>query len=157
MKYRNTLLLGLMLFVLQSVYAQKQATQAVYGEILGNGLTISANYDVRFSSKIDSWGARAGVGYFGDGKEYLFSVPVLINRLIGKDGNYLELGLGGTFVTSNSNFLNIKDGAVTGMASIMYRRQPIDGGFMWKIGFTPFISGGGITPYWAGVALGYAF
>jgi hypothetical protein len=39
----------------------------------------------------------------------------------------------------------------------MYRSQPEDGGFMWKIGLTPVLASGAFIPYWAGLGLGYAF
>lgn len=151
------LLMGLLLGSLQIGISQDFASNTVFIELLGNGGTVSANYEKRFGDKIDGWGARVGFGYFGDSKEQITTVPLMVNRLTGSGKNHLELGAGALYVKSNSDFLNIKDGAVVGILSIMYRRQAPRGGFMWKIGLTPIVSGDGITPFWAGVGAGYAF
>lgn len=45
--------------------------------------------------------------------------------------------------------MNYNDSArssLFGTASFMYRRQPLKGGFTWRIGFTPIIANGYIMP-----------
>jgi len=43
-----------------------QSKNAAYVELLGNGIIISANYDVRFSKNEGGLGVRIGFGYLGD-------------------------------------------------------------------------------------------
>lgn len=128
-------------------------------ELLGNGLIASANFDMRFSKKTDGLGARVGIGYVGggDAEASILTIPIMLNHLLGKDGNYFEVGAGIVYISGEADFSDFQDSAVAGTLSFMYRKQPIDGGFMWKIGLTPIIASGVFIPYWGGVAIGYAF
>ena len=126
-------------------------------ELLGNGLIFSANYDVRLANK---FGARVGIGYVGDtgGGGGILTVPIMGNVLLGKNGKYFEIGGGVTFLSGTGEIFNTSDAStVLGTFSFMYRRQPEDGGFMWKIGLTPFIAEGIFVPYWGGVGFGYCW
>lgn len=128
---------------------------AVYAELLGNGLIMSFNYDVRLAGKM---GGRLGVGYVGGNDASVLTVPVMANYLLGKNGKYFEIGAGITYISGSTNFGEDITGSTTiGTFSLMYRSQPVDGGFMWKIGLTPILAEGFFVPYWAGVGLGYAF
>jgi len=130
---------------------------AFFVEILGNGLLFSANYDVRVANK---FGVRAGIGYVGstEGEGGILTIPVMGNFLLGKNGRYFEVGAGITYVSGNSDIFD-DDGfsSVLGTLSFMYRSQPVNGGFMWKIGLTPFLAEGIFVPYWAGVGIGYCW
>ena len=160
----------IMIFVLSissNVFSQKKSSKvsftfegaknAFYVELLGNGLLLSANYDVRIANK---FGVRAGIGYVGstEGEGGILTVPVMGNFLLGNNGRYFEVGAGITYVSGNSDIFN-DDGfsSILGTLSFMYRRQPVDGGFMWKIGLTPFLAEGIFVPYWAGVGIGYCW
>lgn len=129
---------------------------AFYAEILGNGLIFSANYDVRL---INKFGARVGLGYVGGSEGSVLTVPVMGNILLGKNGKYFEVGAGVTFLSGAGDLFDLSEDKSTtlGTLSFMYRRQPEDGGFMWKIGITPFIASGVFVPYWAGLGLGYCW
>jgi hypothetical protein len=132
---------------------------AFFVELLGNGLLFSANYDVRVANK---FGVRAGIGYFGstDGDGGILTVPAMGNFLLGKNGRYFEVGAGITFVKISGTddiFDTDKSSSVFGTLSFMYRRQPVDGGFMWKIGLTPILAEGVFIPYWGGVGIGYCW
>ncbi len=133
------------------------AKNAFYVELLGNGLLFSANYDVRIANK---FGIRAGIGYVGstEGEGGILTIPVMGNFLLGNNGRYFEVGAGITYVSGDSDLFN-DDGfsSVLGTLSFMYRRQPVDGGFMWKIGLTPFLAEGIFVPYWGGVGIGYCW
>ena len=44
-----------------------------------------------------------------------------------------------------------------GTLSFQYRSQPLEGGFMWKIGLTPVIAEGVFIPWWGAVSIGYCW
>ena len=128
---------------------------AFFAEVLGNGLLFSVNYDLRLVKNI---GARVGIGYVGstDGDGGILTVPVMGNVLLGKNGRYFEVGAGISYISGTGDFFD-NESSILGTMSFMYRRQPEDGGFMWKIGLTPFIAEGVFIPYWGGVGIGYCW
>ena len=80
------------------------------------------------------------------------------NFLLGKDGRYFEVGAGLTYVSGQGELFDFDKASTTmGTLSFMYRRQPEEGGFMWKIGLTPFLAPGIFVPYWMGAGLGYCW
>jgi hypothetical protein len=144
-----------------------RAPQAIYTELGGAGLLLSLNYDSRFSKRVDGLGFRVGVGYSFTNDPSFFTVPVGLNYLLGRNGNYFEVGAGVTYVGLSSNngdaFVSIGNNDLTNKTSFLfttisfgYRRQPINGGFNFRGGFTPvFVEGqSGIAPY---ISLGYNF
>ncbi len=147
----------LILFVFLGSGVQSQSRQSVYAELLGNGLIFSFNYDTRFHNKPDGIGARIGLGYAGKQDEGILLIPVQLNWLLGKNGRYFEIGAGATFASGNSDIFDEDFGKFIGTMTFGYRRQPLDGGFMWKIAITPVIADGFFWPYYGGLALGYAF
>lgn len=134
-----------------------EAVNAVYLELLGNGIFYSINYDRRFG---DAFGARAGLGGVGNAG----AVPITLNYLLGGTRHHLELGIGPLIVYGPETFEDEQGDLVTGATTLAvlgtgtfgYRFQPDTGGFVFRIGLTPFFSTGGILP-WAGLSLGYAF
>lgn len=187
------IILGFLLLISsQVVMAQseekKLPTQSVYVELGGAGLPYSFNYDFRFDkTKIDSYGMRVGFGgYAMDGNSF-FSIPVMVNKLMGKGPHYFEIGLGATFFafdnsdsdycidgtydpntgvytcntyeTSTYNFiLDVdKSPSIMGTMNFGYRRIPVDGGFMWKVNINPIFNNNGFWPLYGGVGVGYAF
>jgi len=132
-----------------------QSKNAFYVEFLGNGLIFSANYDMRLTD--GGLGARLGLGYVGGGDGSIITVPVMANYLLGNNGSYFEIGAGITYITGDTSFGDGFDSSIIGTMSFMYRKQPVDGGFMWKIGLTPVIASGNFIPYWPGVGLGYCW
>ena len=149
-----------------------------FTELGGPGILFSANLDSRFKPGDGrGWGARAGLGFTlvdeqsptGPGGQYsgyrtrsVATIPVGINYLFGKTGspNMFEVGAGVTVLSRKSSILSYNDdreGNFLGHFEFMYRRQPSDGGFSWRIGFTPLINpDGDIVPFGA-VGLGFAF
>ncbi|WP_226389099.1 hypothetical protein [Penaeicola halotolerans] len=181
------LLFSLCFFViLMSAQAQDQplpATQAVYVELGGAGLSYSFNYDFRFDkTKIDSWGMRVGAsGYSLEGTS-LFTFPIQVTRLFGRDGRYFEIGGGLTVMafdnyyysydctgagpcvetkvrTDDYNFILDVNGSpnVMGTLNFGYRKIPTDGGFMWRVNLNPIFNSNGFWPIFAGLGFGYAF
>ena len=159
---------------LQNVYANRQG-RTFFFELLGPGAAYSVNYDTRFSKHPDGWGGRAGISYYSESGEHLFTVPLVINYLAGKHGKYFEVGAGITYFNVNSNdvffnndnyevydsggyYLKRKNhNGILGTLDFGYRYQPVDGGFSLRTGFSPVISSDSVIPWWPYVSLGYSF
>nr|WP_294948751.1 hypothetical protein [uncultured Mucilaginibacter sp.] len=164
---------------LNNVYANKKA-RSVYFEALGPGLAYSFNYDTRFKNRQDGLGGRAGISYFASSGDKLFTVPVVINYLLGKEGHYFEIGAGATFYHVNSDgftdlfgydnyeYTLYPDGSyqapqrnsetgVYGSLNFGYRYQPVSGGFSFRGGFSPVFSSHDFIPYWPYLSFGYSF
>ena len=152
-------------------------------EVGGPGVLFSVNYDTRFKKTPFGLGGRVGVGfttgyinatytidpvtgnyfYTGNGKNVsVLTVPVQLNYLFGKAGSKsaLEVGAGATYVGKNSDFFynynNTTKASIYGNASFMYRRMPTEGGFSWRVGFTPLI-GNGLIQASAAASVGFNF
>ena len=159
------------------VMAQKNGALAYPGqtsffaELGGPGILFSANIDRRFSKSSLGAGARIGLGFVsGDFYESslgyyqmqsIATFPMQLNYIFGKLNSVhtFEVGAGATIIGKKIDIFDngsTKNSSVYGTACFMYRRQPKDGGFSWRIGFTPIISGGYIQPM-AGVSVGYNF
>jgi hypothetical protein len=79
-------------------------TRSVFIELGGAGLPYSFNYDFRFNKdRIDTWGMRVGAGGYSTGSDSFFSLPVMVNKLYGKEMHFFEFGLGATFFTFSEN------------------------------------------------------
>jgi len=141
--------------------------QAIYVELMGNGLIYSVNYESRFSAKTGGLGGRIGIGYFGDG----LSIPMQLNFLIGKkDSNkFFELGGGITYIKWFDPYV-VGDRTFEEQTlytfSLMFRRHPRYGKWMWKVGLTPVIGylddndeGEAVMTVWPwiGIGIGRAF
>lgn len=158
-----------------------KAGESFYAEAGGPGILFSANYDRRFNKSALGLGARAGLGfvtgyesdiytdpqgytYYRDRRRSILSVPVQVNYIFGKPNatGAFEVGLGATFTSRKINpFENYYDysrdrSSVYGTASFMYRRMPKDGGFSWRLGFTPLFTNGYVQAS-AGASVGYNF
>lgn len=97
----------------------------------------------------------------------------MINYLFGKDNNFFELGLGGIISFNGTTFVGASRSPVTGTITLGYRRQPADGGLLFKIALTPLFgfeenyryTGSGnsrtssfvFNPLFGGISFGYAF
>ena len=134
--------------------------KAIYFEILGNAFAYSFNFDMRFTRSDRGIGGRIGIGYtdFPEG-DSLLTVPVMINYLLGKNSKYLEVAAGIVYVNGEHflNKLGSTDDVIYGTFTFAFRYQPVDNGFFFKAGLTPVLGREGFIPYWAGLALGYAF
>ena len=145
--------------------AQKVSANAsqVYLELGGLGLAYTVNYDSRLTKQEDGPGFRVGIGAlpFGDGNGGGYvAVPAQINYLLGKNGNFLELGAGASFISVSGLFQNVESGVVAN-TTIGYRKVSVGKkGLTWRIAFNPFIGdlvpNGGFYP-WAGISIGYRF
>lgn len=170
--------LTLLLFsFLVSTFAQDKPAKTVkqfYTEMGGPGILFSANFDTRFvPGKQVGLGMRVGLGftiqdsYYDVNNEYTVrtvgNLPIGLNYLFGKEtsAHTFEVGAGATILFKKTALLvyngNEKRGNLMGYFQFMYRRQPLNGGFTWRIGFTPLINtAGDIVPFAAG-GIGYTF
>jgi hypothetical protein len=132
--------------------------QAAYFGIGGAGLIFSANYDTRFSKRLNGVGAAIGVGSWFGGGVTVFTIPLTLNYLVGKKDHFLELGVGGTFVTGSVDFFNSSESGsgFLGHAVLGYRYQPAKGGFFARAGFTPLYGYGEVAMFYH-AGFGYAF
>jgi hypothetical protein len=132
------------------------ASNALFFEVGGQGILYSVNYDRLLGPHAS---VHAGYTPFGGG-EYV--LPAGISYL--SSGNHrLELGAGLSYLNVHeSEFsIGIRRG-LFGTAVFGYRYQPREGGFMFRVGFTPLIGAfantriGPVLP-WFGLSTGYCF
>lgn len=144
---------------------------AFYAELGGPGILFSANIDSRFKRSVLGWGFRAGIGFvsgyletYNQGMSYdpssVLTVPAQINYIFGKTNtpHTFEVGAGITLAGRKIEVLDFYQEPVNifGTASFMYRRQPANGGFTWRIGFTPLVAKGYVQAF-GGASVGYSF
>jgi len=157
----------LLLCITNVVNAQTSAKQ-IFVELGGPGIA-SVNYDMRLQKKEDGIGFRIGVGGysykdvfgFDSYRTSLFTLPVAVNYLLGKDKrNYFEIGVGATYVSTKNSDSFYEDSQFSssfGHLHFGYRLQPLNGGFTFRAGITPVFSSYGFIPYYASVSFGYKF
>jgi len=122
------------------------APNAMFVQLLGEGPAITANYErMLFTTTPHNIALRAGFGFWGWENGSGVLVPVGVCYLFGYS-HKIEVGIGYAFITDNNS-------VSTGV--IGYRYQPIDGGFLIRVGFTPLFTNK-FEP-WVGLSLGYAF
>lgn len=149
-----------LVFGASAANAQETATapHAIYLEVLGNGVLYSLNYERRFTPHISG---RVGFMYTRAESEGSFSddlaqanvrssgsvwlVPLMINYLSGQGNNHFEAGVG-----------VLLGSAELGTATLGYRYQRPDGGFVFRAGFTPVFNREFFLP-WFGISVGRSF
>lgn len=146
----------------------------VFVEGLGNGLLISANYDMRFKrGASDGLGFRVGIGGgsvegYTSNNDYIngnvMTFPLSVNYLAGKRRSYFEAGLGITPVFVNADLAIFEDEiysgkgwGAAGFINVGYRFQPIRNGVMFRLDWTPAITSEGFFPGFFGASLDYSF
>ena len=151
-----------------------------FAELGGPGIAFSANIDSRFKQSRLGLGGRIGVGfvsayddyydpatgnYYEGDQQSAITFPVQLNYIFGKNNSAhsFEVGGGVTYVSKKLNIMNFDSyddedqrTQLFGTFSFMYRRQPVNGGFSWRIGFTPLVGKGYIQAF-AAVSVGYNF
>ena len=137
------------------------APNAVYVELLGNGLLYSLNYDRLLTPNIAARVGVTGLAAASDSAAAgVFGTPLMVSYLFGRGNSHLETGVGVLLVAGGvENVEGFEDesfsGAI-GTATIGYRYQRPGGGFVFRAGVTPFFNTNGIGP-WVGLSLGYGF
>ncbi len=178
---RQLIIASLLLLIFNTGNTQEkefktEGQTSFFAEGGGAGIMFSANIDRRFNSTHLGLGGRIGVGFvtayddyydpmtgqyhWGDQKSAI-TLPVQLNYVFGKSNSphTFEVGGGLTYVSKKLSIINFYDedrSNVFGTFSFMYRRQPRNGGFSWRAGFTPLIAKGLIQPF-GGLSVGYNF
>lgn len=152
-----------------------QGQNSFFAEGGGAGIMFSANIDHRITKSNLGFGGRIGVGfvtaynpydssgpyyYYGD-QSSAVTIPFQLNYIFGKENSphTFEVGAGITYVGKKLEIMNFyydKASKVFTTFTFMYRRQPKNGGFSWRAGFTPLLAKGYIQPF-GGLGLGYNF
>jgi hypothetical protein len=155
------ILLSSALIVMGTMVVQAQGNKAVYGEIGGNGIFFSANYDMRFTKTENGFGFRVGVGYAGGIGASAFTFPAGLNYLTGKGAHHMELGIGITPITATIDLFddgNTSSGTATAiMPTLGYRYGKVGKGFVGRIYVGPVIIGGEVFFPWGGISAGIKF
>jgi hypothetical protein len=140
----------------------RDAHDAVYVELLGNGLLYSVNYDHMFGEHL---ALRAGFsawradGVF-DAPNVFVSVPVAAYGLVGDGDHKLELGAGVTpmfaLPASGPDAVRARPSVLWLVPSVGYRYAPRHGGVSFRAAVTPLVTLGAVLPMVA-VSGGYQF
>lgn len=154
------------------------AKKAVYLEVGGSSGRYAVNYSKIFHQKGKlKLNASAGFSMWRDQLNdfktiWLPVIPLEVSALYGKSNHHLELGFGvtsylGRTLDFNSETLELEDKVVFGAfipVRIGYRYQKPEGGFFFRVGYTPIIdfpprTGGNWSfyPYHAGISFGKSF
>ena len=153
----------LLAFLMISVSGNAQEKFVIYGDAGGSSPVMSVNIDKRISSSNGGFGFKAGIGVvpgqtyvynvdgsYWTGGKWKFSLPVGINYLVGNadQKNFLELALQGTYIPKATivdswSSLKIDEERIVNRfmpsAFIGYRRNPINKGLVFRIGYNPMI------------------
>ena len=142
------LYLNLLLLTVIGLSEACAQTTAFYGEVGGQGVFFSMNYDRRIMLTTQGLGFRVGVGYGVSIDPTYWTIPVGVYWLAGSDGNFLEAGAGATYVSLSNvpagereSFGN-KDWYgnqkfLFGTLNVGYRHQPRVGHLNFRTGLTP--------------------
>jgi hypothetical protein len=151
----------------RSEQENKVHNKLFYIELGGPGVILSMNYDMRFkpNSRLGLGfraGAGFGIGEFDEETHSYYSIPVQINYIFGKEtsSSSFEIGGGASFLTRKVSLYNYDTdirGHFIGHLSFMYRLQPIRGGVVLRVGFTPIIGTSGDLYPMGAISLGYTF
>lgn len=147
-------------------------TPSFYVEGAGNGISGSFNLDGKLFNQAS---LRLGVGGFGRVQVYSYESGGTYNRYIWKtvvvvSGQYLffgpekflEAGIGMTIQPENAQgyapYVPDNTDSIIPTLTIGYRYQPLESGFMFRVGFTPFFSSdfSSVSPY-GGLSIGHTF
>jgi hypothetical protein len=147
-------------FILMGTLLVNAQNKAVYGELGGNGLVFSANYDMRFTKTENGFGFRVGVGFAGGTDVSVFTFPLGLNYLTGKGAHHMEIGIGVTPLTATFDLFedeNAKGSTTFIMPTLGYRYGKVGKGFVGRIYVGPVIVGGGVFFPWGGISAGIKF
>ena len=150
--------------------SKRTAFNTIFVELGGNALLYSLNYERITAQDI---GLRIGFSYVSltatagsaSSSETAVGIPITASYLgLGSGSSKFELGGGILFErfsgASSSGFGDeIKVGVFVPMATFIagYRYVPVNGGFNFKVGFTPvYHPDVGLFP-WGGMSFGYGF
>lgn len=149
------------LLLITALQAQGQKIfkkHSVYAEVLGNGIKLSANYELQLADK-PGFGIRSGIGLGGAMPAIPLGVVYLVD--IGKQRSFIETGLGITLAekdlwVDNKSPLPSNPYQVAFIPSVGYRHHTTFG-LMWKTIYSPFFNKENNEPGFFGAAVGWRF
>jgi hypothetical protein len=171
MKKINTILIILFLNATPKLISQvdnhEYTHSSIYGEMFGQGILYSINYDHRFTQNISG---RIGFSYWHFNDLFSFDMkfsgfPIMINYLYGKRNHYAEIGAGllihSVDIGENEEYFGTdinheKKTFCLFTSTIGYRFQPKSRGPIIRFGFTPIFNFKS-SLLTGGVSLGWAF
>lgn len=141
-----------------------------FGYRIGLGFGIGEFQDKYIHSE---WGG----GYWETKTRSYYSIPVGLNYIFGSSNKAasFEVGGGVTYLTRkvtidywnyynnyyyydvNSIYTEAKPGNIIGYLTFMFRLAPTNGGFSFRVGFTPIINNQGDLVPMGAVSVGFAF
>ena len=125
--------------------------QAAYFQLGGAGPILSVVYDRRFNKRVNGLGFGVGLGFWAETDISIFSIPVQVNYLLGKQNHFIELAGGTTYVTAAESFFDTDASGFIHHINIGYRHQPTRGGFFFRGGFSPLFFGSeSVTSFYLG-------
>lgn len=156
------LLCFVILIITNAVFGQSTFRKnTLYGELAGNGLFLSINYERQLSNK-PGLGIRVGAGHASSDEKFRLTIPISANYLINLQNNksFIDAGIGATwseaaYVKSTSPIASDNSHIVSFVPSIGYRHQA-NWGLMTRIGFAPVINSYRFIPS-ADFCLGMSF
>lgn len=135
---------------------------ALYAELMGSGIFYSLNFEYRLSKWI---ALRGGGGTMTSSADRSYVNLLLMAMFISNDdGNAFELGAGGVGVRVRDADGSAEFG-MAGALALGYRYQPIEGGVMFRVTYTPLFYKRFSLSDWnvtytrtmVGLSMGYAF
>ena len=144
---------------LQQLCAQEPFKRnTFYGELGGNGVWLSANYERQLSRK-PGFGVHVGLGYASSDEKFTPSIPIGVNYLIalGNQKSFIDAGVGITWVERNyvTHIQYVTDPYKPAfIPSVGYRHQS-HYGLMWRISYTAIFAGDRIIPWFPSISAGW--
>jgi hypothetical protein len=142
----------------EKAIAKSGAMNKIYGELLGSGFGISANYErcVWQDDKV-SLNARIGIGT----AILINSLPILgFNACLGKGQSKFEVGINALRVYSIGLLDGNENKSIYANPIVGYRFESREG-FLFRFAFTPFINPNSNADFtffpWLGLSFGGAF
>lgn len=152
--------------------AQIDLQHSVYAELAGSAGIYSINYDlIAFKFNDLKLGARAGLSFLSEGYEGSsvdLHLPITLNLMYTfKERHHAELGIGTQIASYEIRKINSAEDVgftrkteALGNYTLGYRYQQPEGGFMFRVFYSPFFYQDGIYfryEHWAGLSIGYTF
>ena len=136
-------------------YYQKETTLGL--ELFGTGGEASLQFEKILGEKFSF---RTGIGLTGVAFRKGYTVPFGVSTLLGQGRNYLELGVGGTWIDFDDNgtdtvIFDLQEDQVVGHAIAGFRFIG-DYGFTYRLAFTPALTKDGFKAM-GGALFGYSF
>lgn len=133
----------------------------VYGELGGNGVFLSLNYERQLGTK-PGLGVHAGLGNADIHENFAFTIPIGVDYLfnISNQKSFIEAGAGVTWALQNiwHGYNNTEPHKYTPrfIPSIAYRHHT-PYGLMWKISASPDFAKNNVVPFYPGISIGWRF